>query len=151
MTRDELIALRQKLLEAAADACGVPAEDILGPGRYRGAVVARHALMYLFAEYLGLTVKETALFFGGRDHTCAVHARRIVAMALTHPKTEHEARLKTVTERLIEILGTDVREQRGKKIFYTGPSIADRVVLLEQEARELRRMIKELHGEKSAS
>jgi hypothetical protein len=58
---------------------GVTREAMLGPRRLAPIVWARHVAMYLARTVAGKSFPEVGRFFGGRDHTTALHAWTKVA------------------------------------------------------------------------
>ncbi len=62
------------VLVVVAEYLSVSTVDLVGPGRERDVRVARQKAMYLCSELTDLSAHEIGAFFGGRDHTVALHA-----------------------------------------------------------------------------
>jgi len=63
-----------EIIHRAATVFGVKANDILGKGRSRTTVLARHVAMFVVRQDLKRSYPEIGNFFGNRDHTTAMHA-----------------------------------------------------------------------------
>ena len=63
-----------QILEATATKYGFTVEELKSKSRRRPLVTARQIGMYLFRELTDLSYPQTALIFGGRDHTTVIHA-----------------------------------------------------------------------------
>ncbi len=139
--RDEIKKLRDDLLQEAAKLSGAPVNDILGKERYTQCVRARYAMMFVLVEYFGLTLVETGHYFG-RDHSTVVHARMIVAAAMTSPKTrQRDSALSLLVEALVAMIPGDLQD-RNLRLYQ--PSIPERLTMLENELREQRAIVDRL-------
>jgi chromosomal replication initiator protein len=66
------VTLRE-ILESVAHAYGFSIKEIVGPGRTRPLVAARHVAMYLVREMTDLSFSAIAWELGNRDYTTVVH------------------------------------------------------------------------------
>lgn len=57
---------------------GISYEELIGPRRFRPIVRPRQLAMYLAKEFTPASYPEIARRFGGRDHTTAMHAWRVI-------------------------------------------------------------------------
>tara|TARA_Y100000590_G_scaffold469915_1_gene660614 strand:+ start:554 stop:1903 length:1350 start_codon:yes stop_codon:yes gene_type:complete len=89
-----------KIIAATTQHLGVARDAILGPSRARHIVHARHLAMYLLREDASLSLPAIGRFFGGRDHTSALHACRKIHSSLpSQPNLRQE--LSTIRSLLI--------------------------------------------------
>lgn len=72
------------IVHHVSDTTGVSVAQLKGPRRLARYVFARHLAIWIAKRKTRLTLKEIANFFGGRDHTTAVHAIRQIDDALTY-------------------------------------------------------------------
>lgn len=143
MTQQDIIELRNNLLAEAARLMHTSTEDIMGKTRYQDAVIARHVLMYLYYEYLGYTLNNTGSFFSRCDHSTVIHAHKKVTRALAGESlTKYELSMRHLADELLLLIPAELKEQRGKNVLYR-PALVERLALLENEVRELRKIIDE--------
>ena len=73
---------KRNLLEDVARLGGTNAEKLICYGRNEDIVFIRHAAYYLACRKLGMTLQETAYFFGRKDHTTVINGVRVMEAAL---------------------------------------------------------------------
>ena len=73
--------------------------DLLGPGRQKQLVMARHTAMYLAKDLLQMQVLDISQSFGKRDHTTALHALTKVRQ-LMESNPEYRAEYLTIKKKL---------------------------------------------------
>ena len=79
MTADDII-------NAAAEHFGVRPCDILGPGRSKSLIRARHITLAICRERLEMSYPELGRVFGDRDHTTIMNAvKRARHGRMNHP------------------------------------------------------------------
>lgn len=62
--------------------------ELRGPSRHRNLALARNVAIYLARNLTGQSLEKIGKYFGGRDHTTALHAcRRIAELAEVDPET----------------------------------------------------------------
>lgn len=63
------------ITDVVCDVLGVKKEKIFTPCRQREFVVARQMSMYFIRKtYPDISLKNIGVYFGGRDHTTAIHS-----------------------------------------------------------------------------
>lgn len=78
-----------KLIGLLADYSGVTVSELLGDDRTKYTVIARHAVMIVLRERVGLTYPHIAKIMGDRDHATAMYAIK---------KSRSEALLRLIEE-----------------------------------------------------
>lgn len=73
-------------IQAAAEACGVTADQIAGETRHKNIAYARHIAMHLCRVHYGITLAETGELIGNRDHSTVIHACKRIARLSADPK-----------------------------------------------------------------
>lgn len=56
----------------------VTPKQLYGRSRVRAIVECRQVCMYFTRKYSGMTLKEVAARYGGRDHTTVIHSRKTI-------------------------------------------------------------------------
>ena len=64
----------EEIQKAVANFYRIPMKDLLGKGRQRSLIVARHAAISLAKELTALSLKDIGNAFDGRDHTTVLNA-----------------------------------------------------------------------------
>lgn len=67
-------AYAMRIVKAVAKAVGGEPDDILGDCRHHRLVIARQYAMWRVRRELGVPLQQIGHWFGGRDHTTALHA-----------------------------------------------------------------------------
>lgn len=68
--------------------------DVRGPSRRRGLVLARSVGMYLARRWSGLSLGEIGRYYGGRDHTTVLHACARIEAQLAQDRSLADATLE---------------------------------------------------------
>jgi chromosomal replication initiator protein len=64
--------------------------QLRGPSRQKSLAYARNLAIYLARQLTGQSFEKIGAYFGGRDHTTAMHAcRRMTELAERDPETQH--------------------------------------------------------------
>ena len=70
--------LISRIQKAVAEKFSVSLNDLLGKRRTQNIATARHVCMYLCRKLTAHSYPEIGAFFGGRDHSTAIHAHKII-------------------------------------------------------------------------
>lgn len=62
------------IMQVAARYFGIRVCDLIGPGRSKSLIRARHITMAICRERLDMSYPEIAQEFGGRDHSTCINA-----------------------------------------------------------------------------
>ncbi|MBP9837573.1 MAG: chromosomal replication initiator protein DnaA [Proteobacteria bacterium] len=68
----------ETIQKAVAEKFSVSLNDLLGKRRTQNIATARHVCMYLCRKLTAHSYPEIGAFFGGRDHSTAIHAHKII-------------------------------------------------------------------------
>lgn len=87
------------LISVCAKHFDIKTSDLLGKGRKKDLVHARHITAYLLLNQLDLPLEQVGHLIGGRDHTSIMHARDKIHTALsTNPQLQKD--INTITSSL---------------------------------------------------
>lgn len=70
--------IREVISRAVADHQRVPFDKLFIKSRKREYVQCRQISMYLLWKHSKLTLKEIGEYFGGRDHSTAIHGKDVI-------------------------------------------------------------------------
>ncbi|RMD63825.1 MAG: chromosomal replication initiator protein DnaA [Planctomycetota bacterium] len=70
------------IVAAVVEHYNVSLAQLQGPGKTKSVVLPRQVAMWLAKERGGLSLEEIGGYFGGRDHTTALHAHRKISRLL---------------------------------------------------------------------
>lgn len=70
--------VREIIIKTVCDHFDIPIEKLQAKGRPRKFAYPRQMIMYFLSEYTVETYLLIGLFFGGRDHTTAIHAKNLI-------------------------------------------------------------------------
>jgi len=111
--RDELLSFRGgkvDILRATSTKFGFTVEALLGPGRFRDLVKARHIAMWLYHNQIGLSYPAVAKILKRQDHTTVMYAvGKIDELVIRHP---HAASQVMELRARLEMLPATAGEQR---------------------------------------
>lgn len=68
----------ERILQVAAEVCGVPVEMLKSKSRKREYVIARRTAIYILHTRRKMSLKAIGLELGGRDHTTVISSLRDV-------------------------------------------------------------------------
>lgn len=89
----------QKVLDLVAGEFDLKTSQLVGKSRKKHIVLARHLLMFVLRQELGMSLEEVGMFLGGRDHTTIMHG--VEKVATTLPKQEPVRNHLTTIRRLL--------------------------------------------------
>jgi len=88
------------ILNLVAKRYNIRLSDLQGKRRTKSIVLPRQICMYLARELTSLSLEEIGGYFGGRDHTTVIHARRLITR-----KRRTDPHLDLTLEELTTMLG----------------------------------------------
>lgn len=88
-----------KIIDIISSHFHIPAAHLVGKSRKKHIVEARHVLMYILRQELGLTTNKIGELIGGRDHTTIMHGVEKVTSIL--PKQDRTRQHLTEIRRLL--------------------------------------------------
>jgi len=84
---------KEEILEAVIEHFGITRTEILGPTQFRRVTRPRQIAVFLCTKHTDWSMVAIAKYFGGRDHTTAIHARNaIAARVAADPETANHVR-----------------------------------------------------------
>lgn len=71
--------LANDIIKYVSSNTGISIPLMMGKGREREIVEARHIAMFFIKKQTSLSLKSIGLFFGGRDHSTIINACQVVS------------------------------------------------------------------------
>lgn len=111
----------RELLEAWAGECDVTYKALVGPGRSKEIVRARHVAAHILHVHVGLSLVETGSELGGRDHSTVINGLRRARELLeddelrrrVHRFVEEALRIELVSKKPLPPGGTPLERAEG--------------------------------------
>lgn len=66
------------IIKSVCDHFDLPIEKLQAKGKPRKFAYPRQVIMYFLSEYTNETYLQIGQYFGGRDHTTAIHAKNLI-------------------------------------------------------------------------
>ncbi|MFQ5641742.1 MAG: chromosomal replication initiator protein DnaA [bacterium] len=86
--RDEISSLNiEDVIRGVSGATNIPENKLIGRGRTMEVAQARQIAMFLCREFVGASLENIGLHFGGRDHSTVIHACRTVERRMVEDNT----------------------------------------------------------------
>ncbi|MGV2392618.1 UNVERIFIED_CONTAM: hypothetical protein O8I53_06420 [Campylobacter lari] len=78
----------------------IPKKEILGKGRQKDVVLARHIAIFLIREQLNVSLEQIGKFFGNRDHSTIINAIKKIEKESENPDLSLKRTISIISDDL---------------------------------------------------